>query len=149
MSISKTEIKQVLAILKKSADFNSVQIRSNALITPDALTVDNLTERISYTIDTGVATPYTVAVPDLLALQVPFREGDTLEDSTITDPATRKERFGQKDHLRHYGQDDFAQRLSSTGFAVEIKQYAKELGKETVAKHALNEEEVILVCRKA
>lgn len=38
-------------------------------------------------------------------------------DSSVTDPKERERRFGQKDHVRMYG-DDFIDRLSATGFSV-------------------------------
>jgi len=38
-------------------------------------------------------------------------------DPTVTDPKERENRFGQKDHVRMYG-DDFIDRLHSTAFSV-------------------------------
>jgi SAM-dependent methyltransferase len=38
-------------------------------------------------------------------------------DTSITDPRERESRFGQKDHVRMYG-DDFINRLQATGFSV-------------------------------
>ena len=43
----------------------------------------------------------------------------TDQDPTVTSEAERESRFGQKDHIRMYG-DDFVERLSSTGFGVEV-----------------------------
>jgi SAM-dependent methyltransferase len=49
-------------------------------------------------------------------LQVPFRDGKTIEDETITSPQERLKHFGQEDHVRWYGFDDFVNRLKLTGF---------------------------------
>lgn len=40
-------------------------------------------------------------------------------DPSVVDPSEREQRFGQKDHVRIYG-DDFEQRLTASGFAVRI-----------------------------
>jgi hypothetical protein len=42
----------------------------------------------------------------------------TDEDSSVTSEADRERRFGQKDHVRMYG-DDFADRVAVAGFTVE------------------------------
>ena len=42
----------------------------------------------------------------------------TDEDPSVTTPEERDRRFGQWDHLRLYGQDDFAARLKRVGFDV-------------------------------
>ncbi len=43
----------------------------------------------------------------------------TDEDATVTDERERERRFGQKDHVRMYG-DDFSQRLEAAGFTVKV-----------------------------
>jgi hypothetical protein len=43
----------------------------------------------------------------------------TEEDLSITDPKVRDQRFGQYDHVRLYGREDFAARLESVGFEVD------------------------------
>ncbi len=42
----------------------------------------------------------------------------TDEDLTVTSPRERDDRYGQYDHLRLYGREDFAARLESVGFEV-------------------------------
>lgn len=47
----------------------------------------------------------------------------TDEDSSVTDPSERELRFGQKDHVRMFG-DDFPDRLRQSGFRVQHIQAA-------------------------
>lgn len=49
---------------------------------------------------------------------VPIHSGTTVEDPSITDPAERERRFGQRDHVRVYG-SDFSDRLRHAGFEVQ------------------------------
>ena len=57
----------------------------------------------------------------LAIVTVPQKDppAETDEDSSVTDEAQRTTRFGQKDHVRMYG-DDFANRLTSAGFKVRV-----------------------------
>lgn len=57
----------------------------------------------------------------LAVLTVPQKDppAETDEDPTVATEGEREKRFGQKDHVRMYG-DDFATRLAEAGFAVEI-----------------------------
>jgi SAM-dependent methyltransferase len=60
--------------------------------------------------------------PDGFAIvMVPLVHGvdDTNEDPAIDTPALRWKYFGSDDHVRQYGQRDFADRLAAAGFAVE------------------------------
>jgi glycosyltransferase involved in cell wall biosynthesis/SAM-dependent methyltransferase len=50
-------------------------------------------------------------------IMVPFRNGRTEEDLSITAPEERARRYGQSDHVRYYG-TDIVDRLQSVGFAV-------------------------------
>jgi SAM-dependent methyltransferase len=45
--------------------------------------------------------------------------GGTDEDPSVAEPAERDRRFGQWDHVRIYGRDDFLERMRAAGFAVE------------------------------
>ena len=58
-------------------------------------------------------------VGGLAFLSVPMRDGNTYEDYNITSPEEREKHFKQYDHVRHYGRDDFADRVKSVGFHVE------------------------------
>jgi predicted SAM-dependent methyltransferase len=56
-------------------------------------------------------------------LLVPITAEETYEDSTIVDPKERLKAFGQEDHVRRYGHNDYIGRLRSAGFTVEMFQY--------------------------
>ena len=81
-------------------------------------------------------------------VQSPVYDMDaTIEDTTITDPSERERLFGQRDHLRKYG-NDYAERLSQSGLKVEENRFVKSLDRETITKHALAPDEIIFYCRK-
>lgn len=48
-------------------------------------------------------------------LLVPVTVSRTVEDPSVTDPAERRRRYGQEDHVRRYG-PDFADRLTDKNF---------------------------------
>ncbi|HZP60205.1 MAG TPA: methyltransferase domain-containing protein [Opitutaceae bacterium] len=54
-----------------------------------------------------------------ILIQVPLREGPTIEDAGVTDPKERECRFGQHDHVRVYGMD-LTDRLQRVGFHVTV-----------------------------
>lgn len=69
-------------------------------------------------------------------LTVPQKDSpaSTDEDPNITDPAEREQRFGQRDHVRMFG-DDFPDRLAKTGFKptiVSIESFPAETAKHHV-----------------
>ena len=71
----------------------------------------------------------------------------TLEDKSITDPAEREKIFGQRDHVRKYG-NDYAQRLRKSGLSIEENSLVKEYSQEKIDRFALPPDETIFVCRK-
>jgi hypothetical protein len=48
---------------------------------------------------------------------VPFRGQRTDEDLSIVNPDVRKARFGQVDHMRIFGRDDFPQKIRNYGIS--------------------------------
>ena len=60
----------------------------------------------------------------------------TVEDPSVTDPAERRRRFGQHDHVRVYGWD-YLDRLGSAGFEVEVVEMERELSGEDIERHRL------------
>ncbi len=71
-------------------------------------------------------------------LSVPQKDppSSTDEDLSVTDEAEREKRFGQRDHVRMYG-DDFLQRLEEAGFQVQILT-SESVPNELIARHVLN-----------
>ncbi len=80
-------------------------------------------------------------------LQVPlqFELATTLEDLSITDPATRERLYGQPDHVRLYGRD-YLDRLAEAGFVVQVDRIFQEVGDEVRAACGLVDE-TFVVCR--
>ncbi len=72
---------------------------------------------------------------------------ETLEDKSIIDPAERERVFGQRDHVRKYG-NDYAARLRKSGIEIEENLFVHELSVEDIKKYSLPEKEIIFVCRK-
>jgi ubiquinone/menaquinone biosynthesis C-methylase UbiE len=71
----------------------------------------------------------------------------TIEDKTITDPAMREKLFGQRDHVRKYG-NDYANRLSQSGLVVTENLFVKKIPTEMVATHGLPAQEIIFYSLK-
>jgi SAM-dependent methyltransferase len=80
-------------------------------------------------------------------LQVPISSQETLEDPSVSDPAERERCFGQRDHVRIYGQD-YPSRLESVGFSVAAPAPQDFLDLETVAEYGLLRNERVFVCSK-
>ncbi|WP_297338449.1 class I SAM-dependent methyltransferase [Algoriphagus sp.] len=71
----------------------------------------------------------------------------TIEDKTIADPKERERLFGQRDHVRRFGQD-YATRLSTSGLKVEENLFVKSIPSKDLLRLALAKDEVIFVCKK-
>ena len=70
----------------------------------------------------------------------------TFEDKNIVSPEEREKYFGQKDHVREYGQD-YGKRLASTGLKVEAIDYAAQLPTEQIKYYALPHEKIYKVTK--
>lgn len=70
-------------------------------------------------------------------LTVPQKDSpsETDEDVTVEDPVERERRFGQKDHVRIYG-DDFGDRLRTADFSVQ-ELTAADFGGDIRTRHIL------------
>lgn len=71
----------------------------------------------------------------------------TYEDPTITDPQEREKAFGQKDHVRLYGQD-YAERLADAGFNVNADTYLQDFTEAERYRYGLPNAEKIYLCTK-
>ena len=88
-----------------------------------------------------------VLAPEGLALvQVPIRFGTVTDEDVDTTPAERLERFGQRDHVRWYG-DDFEDRLQEAGLTFQRVTPVEVLGADTCAWLRLSEEEPVWIVR--
>jgi len=83
-----------------------------------------------------------------ILLQTPFQVGATYEDPSITSEVDREKHFGQKDHVRIYGFDDFLVRLESVGFKVNRKKASQLLSDETIRRLAIEGESVVVFASK-
>lgn len=81
-------------------------------------------------------------------LQVPFRDGDTIEDPEVTDLKDRLQLFGQEDHVRWYGFNDFKGRIEAAGFQCELIRADKEMNEELRLKNGINADQRVIAARK-
>ena len=84
----------------------------------------------------------------LLPVPLAMDGGGTDEDSTMADPSEQNRRFGQWDHLRLYGKDDYLKRLSEAGFEVSTFSPFDTMPEEARRLH-LNPSEILPIGRKA
>lgn len=82
-------------------------------------------------------------------LQVPISKynKETFEDFSIISPREREKYFGQKDHVRIYGQD-YKRRLESVGFTLDLYDIKKELSIKDIKKYGINGEEILYIGKK-
>lgn len=83
-------------------------------------------------------------------LQVPVSKvlEETFEDFSITSPQEREKHFGQKDHVRIYG-NDYIRKLTKAGFAVETFNWTLDTAFQNEKNpYGLNEDETIFYCTK-
>ena len=80
-------------------------------------------------------------------INVPIRNGETYEDSTIVVPECRRQAFGQEDHVRWYGLD-IEDRLRGAGFVVEqvVRSDIANLGLDLLSNGLSAADDVIFVC---
>ncbi len=128
------------------ADITKIPFQENYF---DVIICNHVLEHI--TAD-GLATSelYRVLKKDGWAiLQVPidYKREATYEDFSITTPKGREKAFGQKDHVRWYGQD-YKDRLKKAGFIVKEDDFVKSFSSEDLYRYGLIKSELIYYCKK-
>ena len=83
----------------------------------------------------------------LLLVPLAMDGAGTDEDASVTDPVERNRHYGQWDHVRLYGKDDFLQRLSQAGFEVSTFSPFEAMPDEAERLH-LNPSEILPTGRK-
>lgn len=140
---------------ERKSDFHfDIQNIQNENLTFDLIICSHVLEHIPDDRQ-GIKELYRVLNPGGIALlQVPIWPSEahpTFEDPEVTDPRDRIIHFGQYDHLRIYGLD-IMERISETGFNVEILDMEKEVSKELATKYRLHNNsgirELTFVCKK-
>lgn len=82
-------------------------------------------------------------------LQVPFLiDQPTLENPAYNTPELRLEHYGQEDHVRYYGLNDFVKQLQSVGFECTVLKPNESLFINSCEVEGLNPNEIVVVARK-
>ncbi len=71
----------------------------------------------------------------------------TYENPLLTHPVEREIAFGQRDHVRKYGQD-YGDRLRQAGFTVKEDDFVQHLTAEQIRWYALMPDEIVYFCEK-
>lgn len=83
-----------------------------------------------------------------LIVQVPLDlESVTDEDPAVIDPAERKHRWGETDHLRLYGLD-LADRIREAGFEVDVLRCGALFDPAQLGRYGLDETQVVFAARR-
>ena len=80
-------------------------------------------------------------------LMAPLRDGPTVEDPTVTDPAERARRFGVGKDVRRYGLD-FKERLEEAGFQVQCLPGNSVVKPEDVVRLGIQGNDYVFYCTK-
>lgn len=128
---------------KFSFDIQQINLEDNAI---DIIICYHVLEHVPNDIKAMKELHRIINPNGYICLQVPFREGETIEDPTEKDPKVRLAKFGQEDHLRWYNLDDFTHRLQSVGFKTELIK-TKDSGLD-LNYLGLNQNEVVIKAYK-
>lgn len=77
-------------------------------------------------------------------IQVPFRDGEMLEDPSVEDPTERLRLFGQEDHLRWYNLQSLKSRLSDVGFECEELSAAEIISDSDLQKLNISVDQLVV-----
>ena len=83
-------------------------------------------------------------------VQVPMQPNrrKTYEDFSITNAKERVKHFGQYDHVRWYGRDDYFTRLENVGFTTQKVNVNEFFSKEEINRYGLDINEIIPIIQK-
>src|SRR5690606_22476675 len=128
------DIESPLAQLK--IDIHKIPLPDNSF---DVVLCNHVLEHVDDDIQ-AMRELYRVLKPGGFAiLQVPFFNpipDTTTGDASVTDPAERERRYGQRDHVRRYGKD-YPSRIASAGFVPVADDFVDHLPEETRRRHGL------------
>ncbi len=83
----------------------------------------------------------------MLLVPLDMAREQTLEDESINTDTLREKYYGQRDHLRMYGQD-YPTRLQDSGFTVEWLECETWLTHNARDRYALGDENILIIGRK-
>jgi predicted SAM-dependent methyltransferase len=83
----------------------------------------------------------------ILQARVDHGRSTTYEDPAVTSPEECERVFGQRDHVRIYG-EDYVERLRQAGFEVKVDRFVDELGPAAIRRYSLRTDESIYFCTK-
>jgi ubiquinone/menaquinone biosynthesis C-methylase UbiE len=83
-------------------------------------------------------------------VQVPMKADllETYEDLSITTTAEREKHFGQYDHVRWYGREDYFTRLAQAGFVTEALRVSELFTDDEVERFVLDIHEILPIIRR-
>ena len=77
-------------------------------------------------------------------VQTPYKDGEIYENPSAKTEEERLQHFGQKDHVRIYSVNGLKERLTDSGFQVEVRKFNEDIDNE----FGFNIDETILICKK-
>jgi SAM-dependent methyltransferase len=80
-------------------------------------------------------------------MQVPIKGETTQEDPAVTSATERTRLYGQHDHVRQYGRD-YAERLRTAGFLVEVVPFATGLTQPARERYGVLADEELYCCTR-
>ena len=83
-------------------------------------------------------------------VQVPMKADllETYEDPSITTAAEREKQFGQYDHVRWYGREDYFARLEQAGFTTEALRVSELFTADEIERYVLDIHEILPIIRR-
>lgn len=78
-------------------------------------------------------------------IQTPFKDGEIYENPLATNSEERLKHFGQADHVRIYSVSGLTERLTNSGFRVEVREFNEAADN----KSGFKEKEYILIAKKS